>query len=88
MRGSGLGVGASLQQQQQQQQHSNHQQMGKMVKTFQAYLPECCHRTYSCVHCRAHLANHDELISKVFIRFIALFFSTEMHHLVVMMINH
>jgi len=39
---------------------------GKMViKTFQAYLPECCHRTYSCVHCRAHLANHDELISKV-----------------------
>ncbi|XP_023329286.1 protein yippee-like 1 [Eurytemora carolleeae] len=23
-------------------------------------------RTYSCVHCRAHLANHDELISKSF----------------------
>lgn len=38
----------------------------RMVKTFQAYLPECCHRTYSCVHCRAHLANHDELISKSF----------------------
>ena len=37
----------------------------KMVKTFQAYLPEKCHRLYSCVHCRAHLANHDELISKV-----------------------
>lgn len=36
-----------------------------MVKTFQAYLPEC-HRTYSCIHCRAHLANHDELISKSF----------------------
>ncbi|KAK3773092.1 hypothetical protein RRG08_016196 [Elysia crispata] len=35
-----------------------------MVKTFQAYLPTKCHRTYSCVHCRAHLANHDELISK------------------------
>lgn len=35
-----------------------------MVKTFQAYLP-VCHRTYSCIHCRAHLANHDELISKV-----------------------
>ncbi|KAG8234164.1 hypothetical protein J437_LFUL014954 [Ladona fulva] len=34
-----------------------------MVKTFQAYLP-ACHRTYSCIHCRAHLANHDELISK------------------------
>ncbi|MEQ2173435.1 hypothetical protein GOODEAATRI_032106, partial [Goodea atripinnis] len=33
-------------------------------KTFQAYLPSC-HRTYSCIHCRAHLANHDELISKV-----------------------
>ena len=26
---------------------------------------KCC-RTYSCVHCRAHLANHDELISKSF----------------------
>ncbi|ELK26285.1 Protein yippee-like 1 [Myotis davidii] len=39
--------------------------MVKMTKskTFQAYLPNC-HRTYSCVHCRAHLANHDELISK------------------------
>jgi len=37
-----------------------------MVKTFQAYLPSECHRTYSCVHCRAHLANHDELISKSF----------------------
>ncbi|CAN8016428.1 yippee-like [Amblyomma americanum] len=36
-----------------------------MVKTFQAYLPTC-HRTYSCIHCRAHLANHDELISKSF----------------------
>lgn len=24
------------------------------------------HRTYSCIHCRAHLANHDELISKLF----------------------
>uniref|UniRef100_A0A667IGS5 Protein yippee-like n=1 Tax=Lynx canadensis TaxID=61383 RepID=A0A667IGS5_LYNCA len=41
--------------------------MVKMTKskTFQAYLPNC-HRTYSCVHCRAHLANHDELISKSF----------------------
>nr|XP_058147107.1 protein yippee-like 1 [Dasypus novemcinctus] len=34
-------------------------------KTFQAYLPHC-YRTYSCIHCRAHLANHDELISKSF----------------------
>ena len=32
---------------------------------FQEFLPENCHRKYSCVHCRAHLANHDELISKV-----------------------
>uniref|UniRef100_A0A4W3IQA9 Protein yippee-like 1 n=1 Tax=Callorhinchus milii TaxID=7868 RepID=A0A4W3IQA9_CALMI len=40
--------------------------MVKMTKskTFQAYLPNC-HRTYSCIHCRAHLANHDELISKL-----------------------
>ncbi|XP_043371997.1 lysophospholipase D GDPD3 [Dermochelys coriacea] len=34
-------------------------------KTFQAYLDNC-HRRYSCVHCRAHLANHDDLISKSF----------------------
>ncbi|XP_012632158.1 protein yippee-like 1 isoform X1 [Microcebus murinus] len=42
-------------------------EMVKMTKskTFQAYLPHC-HRTYSCIHCRAHLANHDELISKSF----------------------
>ena len=37
------------------------------VKTFQAYLPPA-HRTYSCIHCRAHLASHDELISKVRVR--------------------
>jgi len=37
----------------------------RVAKTFRAYLPSC-HRTYSCVHCRAHLANHDELISKSF----------------------
>lgn len=37
-----------------------------MVKTFQAYLSPQCHRKYSCIHCRAHLANHDELISKSF----------------------
>jgi hypothetical protein len=37
----------------------------KMVKTFQAYLPKD-HRNYSCIHCRAHLANHDDLISKSF----------------------
>ncbi|CAF0871244.1 unnamed protein product [Brachionus calyciflorus] len=36
-----------------------------MVKTFQVYLSrnKC---TYSCVHCRAHLADHDDLISKSF----------------------
>nr|XP_020847501.1 protein yippee-like 2 isoform X4 [Phascolarctos cinereus] len=46
-------------------QHSAAAPMVKMTrsKTFQAYLPSC-HRTYSCIHCRAHLANHDELISK------------------------
>jgi len=37
----------------------------RSAKTFRAYLPDC-HRTYSCIHCRAHLANHDELISKSF----------------------
>ncbi|XP_050831209.1 protein yippee-like 4 isoform X1 [Serinus canaria] len=33
-------------------------------RTFRSYLPRS-HRTYSCVHCRAHLARHEELISKV-----------------------
>lgn len=32
----------------------------------QDYFESNCHRTYSCIHCRAHLANHDELISKLF----------------------
>jgi len=36
-----------------------------MVKTFRAYLPQSAYRKYSCVHCRAHLASHDDLISKV-----------------------
>ena len=36
-----------------------------MVKTFQVYLPKnkC---TYLCAHCLAHLADHDDLISKSF----------------------
>ena len=36
-----------------------------MVKTFQVYLPKnkCI---YLCTHCRAHLADHDDLISKSF----------------------
>ncbi|KAI6240912.1 Protein yippee-like [Aphelenchoides fujianensis] len=34
------------------------------MKTFQAYLPEGA-RTYNCAHCRANLADHNELISKV-----------------------
>ena len=38
------------------------QQDGKDVSRH-IYL--ACYRTYSCIHCRAHLANHDELISKV-----------------------
>ncbi|NXG58944.1 YPEL1 protein, partial [Hemiprocne comata] len=50
-------------------------EMVKMTKskTFQAYLPNC-HRTYSCIHCRAHLANHDELISKASVNVISPFF--------------
>ena len=32
---------------------------------FQDYLPDECYRKYSCRHCRANLASHDELISKV-----------------------
>lgn len=43
------------------------------AKTFQAYL-DSCHRRYSCVHCRAHLANHDELISKVGSKFVSDYF--------------
>lgn len=46
-------------------QQSSSTGSGNMVKTFQAYLPPT-NRTYSCVHCRAHLASHDELISKSF----------------------
>ena len=38
----------------------------EMVKTFREYLPSSVHRVYSCVHCRTHLANHDDLISKSF----------------------
>ncbi|XP_054053678.1 protein yippee-like 4 [Rissa tridactyla] len=34
-------------------------------RTFRSYLPRSL-RTYSCVHCRAHLARHEELISKSF----------------------
>jgi len=42
--------------------HSGSKTLGKL---FQFYLPAKTHRTYSCLHCRAQLANHDELISKV-----------------------
>ena len=31
---------------------------------YQSYLS--CDRIYSCCHCRAHLASHDEIISKSF----------------------
>ncbi|XP_065182855.1 protein yippee-like 3 [Sycon ciliatum] len=39
-----------------------------MVKTFRAYLDaqSPTGRRYSCVHCRAHLARHEDLISKSF----------------------
>lgn len=46
--------------------YSDHTETKRVSKTFRQYLPSQCHRTYSCVHCRAHLANHDELISKSF----------------------
>lgn len=39
--------------------------ISKSKKAFQAYLPKGV-RTYSCAHCRANLANHNELISKSF----------------------
>ncbi len=42
--------------------HGGSKTLGKL---FQFYLPTKTHRTYSCLHCRAQLANHDELISKV-----------------------
>ena len=48
-----------------QQEAGHEMEQKKISKTFRQYLPDC-HRTYSCVHCRAHLANHDELISKSF----------------------
>lgn len=34
------------------------------MKTFQVYLPDGA-RSYNCAHCRANLADHNELISKV-----------------------
>ncbi|MBN3272324.1 YPEL2 protein, partial [Polyodon spathula] len=34
-------------------------------RTYRSYLPAGV-RTYSCVHCRAHLADHQHLISKSF----------------------
>ncbi|KRX63034.1 Protein yippee-like 2 [Trichinella sp. T9] len=39
--------------------------LGLCARGVATYLPSGG-RTYSCVHCRAHLANHDELISKSF----------------------
>ena len=36
----------------------------KFFFCLQAYLPTQ-QRVYSCVHCRAHLASHDQIISKV-----------------------
>lgn len=47
--------------------NSHHGGTKTLGKLFQLYLPDKTHRTYSCLHCRAQLANHDELISKVII---------------------
>jgi hypothetical protein len=49
-------------QQQQQQQVEQKKMVGK---TFQTFLPKD-NRIYVCVHCRAHLACHEDLISKSF----------------------
>ncbi|XP_058877122.1 protein yippee-like 3, partial [Acipenser ruthenus] len=49
--------GSLVEQQGSSSQHSN--------RTFRSYLPAGV-RTYSCVHCRAHLADHQHLISKSF----------------------
>lgn len=38
----------------------------KQQPVFKQDYIDNCHRTYSCIHCRAHLANHDELVSKLF----------------------
>jgi hypothetical protein len=50
--------------------HNSSKTLGKL---FQIYLPAKTHRTYSCLHCRAQLASHDELISKVWKRNIIFF---------------
>lgn len=66
-----------LQQQQQQQQQAtttNQTQLAVSSKqisdlqplTKQDYFTQDSLRTYSCIHCRAHLASHDDLISKLF----------------------
>ncbi|PIO66005.1 yippee putative zinc-binding protein [Teladorsagia circumcincta] len=44
---------------------SNKDNQTQKTKTFQHYLPEG-DRCYSCVHCRANLASHNDLISKSF----------------------
>jgi hypothetical protein len=41
-------------------------QSGSGNKTFQIYLPRDNNRIYVCLHCRAHLACHEDLISKSF----------------------
>ena len=46
--------------------NANTPKQKRMVgKTFQVFLPKD-NRIYMCVHCRAHLASHDDLISKSF----------------------
>ena len=51
------------QQPKQKVEHNNRMVSGK--KTFQTFLPKES-RIYVCVHCRAHLACHEDLISKSF----------------------
>ncbi|KAI1721212.1 yippee zinc-binding/DNA-binding /Mis18, centromere assembly domain-containing protein [Ditylenchus destructor] len=58
-------MAAAVQQQQPQQTSCSQPKTIQRMKTFQAYLPPGA-RTYSCAHCRANLARHNELISKSF----------------------
>lgn len=55
----------SNQQQQQQQESNNNNNNKSLASTQQKYLTNC-KSLYSCIYCRTHLANHDELISRSF----------------------
>lgn len=63
----GVGKQSSTHQQHQHRQQPNQSTELEVFATKQEYFDlNKCHRTYSCAHCRAHLADHDQLISKLF----------------------